>query len=438
MDVQAAEFPSSPVSPRRWQRLVNILGPTLITLLVAAGTLELGLRHFYQLIPLPVCASDYILGNYYCQPYFIYDKPVQLGYRYEPNMHFEGWWDPADPYLTDVGRETAPSDRSDAFWYVFETDNMGFPNSEPAWQDAYDIIVTGDSFVTRSAPQTWIELLAAQTGQRILTLGASSWSPMNEVEAVKQFGLDKQPKWVILLYFEGNDLLNVQQYLQKQASGLDWREYDLRQVPWYRRLVVYHLLRYYLGGQPDETAEPPRYRYPVTINTEAGQLPTVFKDSHLLPLSADYNTLAASREFAHISAALLEVRDAVVAANGRFLLVYVPSKEHVTWSRIWDPADVNNVLERTVTVSLDEAGWLQWESGYLDYNTFSSNIEAQARLLGDFAAANDIALLDLTPALWEQTIATGELYHYADPHWNQAGNQLVADLIAAWITQAPR
>ena len=42
-------------------------------------------------------------------------------------------------------------------------------------------------------------------------------------------------------------------------------------------------------------------------------------------------------------------------------------------------------------------------------------------------------MLDLTPILWQATIQNGEYFHYAGIHWNQAGNQLAADSIAAFI-----
>lgn len=424
--------------PKATVTLLNIFAPLLLTLFAAWGALELGLRHFYQLIPLPVCASDFILGSYYCQPYFVYDKPLRLAYRYQPGLRLEGCWDPANPYLTDAGPETRPSDRTDAFWYVFQTDEMGFPNSQYTWQERYDIIVTGDSFVTRSAPQTWIELLAAQTGKSILTLGASSWTTLNEVEAVKQFGLDKKPQWVVLLYFSGNDLINAQHYLDKQASGLDWREYDMQGVPWYRRLVTYHLARYALQSSRSAVADAaPRYRYPVTVTTDWGPLETVFKDIHLLPMSASYETVAASDEFAAITRALRELHELTAVQNAHLLLVYVPSKEEVYWPRLWDDVDVNNVLERSVTVTLSQGdhGRLQWTPRYISYDTMSANYDAQARLLAEFAAAHQIDFLDLTSALREKTIREGEFYHYADPHWNQAGNQLVADLIQAYMRQ---
>ncbi|MEJ2747941.1 MAG: hypothetical protein P8183_08525 [Anaerolineae bacterium] len=421
----------------KWRRITAVLLPLLLTIVVALATLELGLRHFYQLIPLDVCASDNIFGTYYCQPYFVYDKPIRIGYRFKPNLHIETMWDPADPHMAGAADETAPSDRSDAFLYLFETDEMGFPNSEPTWRDSYDIVVTGDSFVTRSAPKTWIELLREQTGRRILTLGANSWSTLNELEAVKMYGLDKNPKWVILLFFEGNDVINTAQYLERRDSGLDWREYDMQGVAWQRRLVIWQMAHYYLNGKKSQSV-PAHYRYPVTVSTEAGPIQTVFKQVHLLPLSADYDTLAHSDEFKTVAAALVELKQLVEAQNGRFLLVYVPSKEHVTWSRIWGETDVNNILERTVTVSLSEGdhGALQWSPIYLDYQTFNENHNAQERLFSDFARENDIEFLNLTPALWQMTIEQGEMYNYADPHWNQAGNQLAADLIQNYLQTA--
>lgn len=439
---------STPNRPNRFGCFLNVAIPLTLTVLGVWLVLELGLRHFYQLIPLPVCASDPILANYYCQPYFEYDKPVQLAYHYEPNLTLEGYWDPANPYLGDAGPETRPSDRREPFWFVLETDEMGFPNAQDEWQEEYDMIITGDSFTVRTVPTTWIERLAANTGRSILTLGAPSWTTLNEAEAVKQFGLDKNPDWVVLMYFEGNDLINAQQYLEKQASGLSWKEYDMQGVPWYRRLVTYHLANYLLN-QPDKAdtdtavsdtavSTDTTYRYPVVASTEAGPVDVVLKDIHLLPLSADYDTIVRSDEFAAITGALQEL-DALTQAQGaRLLVVYIPSKEHVTWSRIWDEVDVNHILQRTVTVGLSEGdhGRLQWQPQYLTYDAFNANYDDQMVALEQFATANHIAFLNLTPLLWQETIKQGEVYHYGDPHWNQVGNDLVADAIQAFITAA--
>lgn len=144
-----------------------------------------------------MCASDPIIGTYTCQPYFEYDKPVRLGYRYTPGFKLEGLWNPANPYLANSDNSTAPSNRDDSFQYRFVTDDHGFPNEPAAWQDQYDIVLAGDSFTIRTAPTTWIERLEQHTGQEILALGAPNWSTLNQAEAIRQFGLDKQPECVL-------------------------------------------------------------------------------------------------------------------------------------------------------------------------------------------------------------------------------------------------
>lgn len=56
-------------STSKWSKIANILVPLLLTLVGSFVVLEIGLRILYQLIPIEVCASDPIIGNYYCQPY---------------------------------------------------------------------------------------------------------------------------------------------------------------------------------------------------------------------------------------------------------------------------------------------------------------------------------------------------------------------------------
>lgn len=419
-----------------WKTAVNIIGPIIVTLLVLVVTLEVGLRIFYKLIPIEVCASDPIIGTYICQPYFEYDKPIRIGYRYTPGFRLEGMWNPANPYLANSDNSTAPTDRDDSFAYRFVTDDHGFPNEPAVWQDKYDIVIAGDSFTVRTAPVTWIERLEADAGQEILTLGAPSWSTLNEIEAIRQFGLDKQPKYLLLMFFEGNDIINTAQYLERRDSGLDWREFDMQDVPLRRRLLTPHMVAYFwqqLFPPPEE--DPPHYRYPIVANTEAGPIETVFKDIHLLPLSADYETLAASDEFTAVKNALTAFNEEVAAQGAQLVVVYIPSKEHVLWSRVWDEVDVNNVLERTVTVTLSEGdhGRLQWEPTFLSYDRFSETTQAQEQLLSDFTAEAGIQFLNLTPIFWQGSIENGALYHYGDPHWNQAGNDLAADAIWTFL-----
>ncbi|MBP7690229.1 MAG: hypothetical protein KA765_20090, partial [Thermoflexales bacterium] len=345
---------TAPAKPRH--RVRNFAIWIAVMLIVILAVFEIGFRLFYKLIPLDVCAATPIIGNYYCQPYMQYDKPIKIAYRYVPGYKTEGMWDPADPRTANPGNETRLTGRSDAFLYKFQTDEQGFPNDEYNWRDQYDIVIAGDSFTIRTAPKTWIESLRELTGQSVLALGAPSWSTLNEVEAIKQFGLDKQPKTVIVAFFEGNDLFNTEQYLERQATGLSWKEFDFQNTPLTQQIIMPYMIAHWLNPRPVTTTVDTaiRYRYPVTASTEVGYVPLVLKDFHLLPLSADYDTIARSDEFAAIKKSLLELKGLCDQQGTRLILMLVPSKEHVYWSRIWDPIDVNNILERTVTVKLSE------------------------------------------------------------------------------------
>jgi hypothetical protein len=427
---------TTPAKPKRRRKVLGIAIWLAVMLAVILVVFEIGFRIFYRAIPLDVCASTPILANYYCQPYLQYDKPIKLAYHYVPNFKTEGMWDPADPRMANPGNETRPTGRSDAFLYKFQTDEMGFPNDEAKWRDHYDIVIAGDSFTLPTAPKTWIDSLRDQTSLSILTLGAPSWGPLNYSEAIKQFGLDKKPKWVIMMYFEGNDLFNTEEYLQRQATGMSWKEYDFSHSTLWDQLIMPHMIQYWVQKIfPNLNATPPHYRYPVTASTEAGLIPMVLKDFQLLPMSADYDTMAKSDEFAAIKHAVVDINQRVAAQGGHFLLVYVPSKEHVYWSRIWDPVDVNNILERTVTVKLSEGdhGHFVWEPKYLSFDAFNKNHNAQEMLLTDFARDNGIGFLNLTPIFWQNGIQHGELYNYADPHWNQAGNDLAAQTTVDYL-----
>jgi hypothetical protein len=61
----------------------------------------------------------------------------------------------------------------------------------------------------------------------------------------------------------------------------------------------------------------------------------------------------------------------------------------------------------------------------------------QARLIADFAAENQIRLLDLTPIFQEEAGKGVELYYPFDTHWNQLGHDLAAGSIDKYIEQLP-
>ena len=65
------------------------------------------------------------------------------------------------------------------------------------------------------------------------------------------------------LYTPRRDLVNTSQYLERRDSGLDWREFDMQDIPLRRRLITPHFVRYFWDRLfPLEDTEPVKYRYP--------------------------------------------------------------------------------------------------------------------------------------------------------------------------------
>jgi hypothetical protein len=412
---------SKPRSLSRWQRRAVVSLISLVALLVA---LEIGFRLMPQTIPLGACRSSLTLAHAFCHYEYQYDRPLRLGYLFRPGYEFDGDWNPADPSQINQADQTCGSIPDQSFHYTFRTDEYGFVGNESPWQDHYDIVIAGDSFSRSFAPVWWQQLLTEQTGMSTLNLGMDGWATLSEVEAVREFGLDKQPRWVLLLYFEGNDLFGVEEYHRRRESGLDWRSYQLKQVGPFERLIVPHVLSY-AGQTIKDFVQPPKKvcRYPMMVATNVNRFSTVFYNVHISQLSASRAEIADSEAWALATQAILDLRAEVTAQGGRFLLVYIPSKEHLYWSRVWDERDISHFLEITTPMR--------------SYYQFSDFVDDQMLLMEEFAAANQLEFLNLTGEFWSHTMLEGkEYYNYADMHWNEAGNRLAADLIGAYLVQA--
>ncbi len=401
---------------QRILRGIAIVVLTLISLLVA---LELGFRVFPQAIPFEACLFSPVLGGGYCDYRYQFDQPMKMAYRYKPGYVYDEPYNPSDPAVIGAQYETCAPPRDDTFQLTFTADENGFLNPSP-WQDSYDIVITGDSFAQPHADVFWIDELGEQSGMSILNLGIGSWGTLSQVEAIREFGLDKNPDWVILVYFEGNDFFNAGEYMRRQESGYSWRGYILHNAKPFERLVMPNMIRYWYakltGGMP---VHEQKCEYPMTVATEVNRFETVFVNDQIRMLGYDHDYLESAPEWDLITDALTAIDQDVTEQGANFLLVYAPSKEHVYWGRIWDETEVNLFIARTVPLKT--------------FQEFDEHYDDQLEMLAEFATENDIQFLDLTEPLRDTMLGGTEVYHYADSHWNSAGDEVVAQAILEYI-----
>jgi hypothetical protein len=307
------------------------------------------------------------------------------------------------------------------------TDANGFRNSPPE-KATYDIVALGDSFTRASGVATpWPQKLAENTGSDVLNLGEVGFGPQDELKVLRQYGLKKQPQWVILAYFEGNDLYDVASYEQANPFIL-FR---------FGRYILNRGLEAWQERRPDtaSAAAISNYRYPITIKINHKDIEMVFFSSYISWLSLSREAIEASQNYHLVRETILRMRALSESAGANFLLVYVPSKSHVYLPYVNDPETTARIFTDVPVIELDESGFLQFRDKTTTPKLVRQHVDDQVSLLADFAAENHIHFLNLTPIFQEEAGAGAVLYYPFDTHWNQLGHDLAAVSINEYIEE---
>ena len=123
-------------------------------------------------------------------------------------------------------------------------DDKGFcnPPRDPYDRPQIDVIAIGDSFtwcVVLNPQATWISQIGEISGKTVYNLGRGGIGPYDYIQILKHFGLPKQPRYVIMNIYEGNDLRDSIRYVEHinaarqgrvlyaDASDRDTRDIDI-------------------------------------------------------------------------------------------------------------------------------------------------------------------------------------------------------------------
>ena len=311
----------------------------------------------------------------------------------------------------------------------FVTDGNGFRNATPR-QATYDIVALGDSFtVGANVAAPWPQELAETTELEVLNLGEPGAGPQQELAILRQYGLDARPQWVVLAYFEGNDLYD--------AGGFEQANPFL--VARAARYFWLQVVDFGAAGGSDamEVALAAREQYPVIITINGRELETAFFTAYISWLSVSRAVIESSRNYQLTTDAILEMRALSEAAEARFLLVYVPVKAHVYLPHIGDPAILEQIFADVPKLAVAQDGYLQFTDTFVTADQTLQHLDDQANLMAEFAVSHDISYLNLTLAFQQAAAEGEELYYPYDTHWNQQGHELAAQTIAGVLRDEP-
>jgi hypothetical protein len=421
---------ASKPNARTWIARILLLG---FSLLITLAGLEFLLRRVPGLVPLPAFFS-LPGGGRYLQALDFDGPPIEMGFLYQPlqDCPFQSF--PDDPSILGFqAADIAPRAVPRVLDMHLTTDEAGFLN--PPGQEAYDLVVSGDSFLGLSAKVHWLELAAEASGQRIRNLGMPGWGPQAEAAALRRYGKVGRPRERMLVWFEGNDLWDAMVYEEHRASGLRWDAYDLAGSRWQDRLLLPAFARWrwaQFRSQPD----PSRWRYPLRADIGGQSQDLVFADLYVQRLGLTEADIEASRNWELASEAIIQALLDADEAGQDFRLIYVPSEPRVYLPELKDSPDLRRAIEAVPAVALAADGWIRPVEGPTQLADVRDRMDAQAGLMRAFAEEYGIPFLDLTPAFRAAASDGATLYNYADTHWNDAGHRLAAEALIEVLGKA--
>lgn len=312
---------------------------------------------------------------------------AELGFRRRPGAEWRGRRAGGVPgYATD-----AP----DIHTYDFDRrwDAKGYRNAR-----AYDragVAVIGDSMVENvhmESEDLVSTQLARDLGCDVVNLGIGGYGPAEELVVLRRHALPLEPRVVVWVFFEGNDLKNVARHLEQTS---DWEatkaHYDTFLARSFTRNLLGYLHQYML---------PSPLHYSGTIPREGGGAERVYFCYPSFEFTQEAEDLLARTD-----AILAQARTECGAAGCRLLVAFAPIKYRVYGG---------------ITTSGPDFVGHEWKM-----NDLPSRLGAIVTSLGE-----DVGYLDLTP-VFEAAARDGERpFLNDDPHWSAEGNRIAARAIA--------
>jgi len=224
-------------------------------------------------------------------------------------------------------------------WVVYLGDEHGFNNPEGLYHAPLDVAVVGDSFTRGYCvdPELNVAGLIRESHPRTLNLGVDDSGPLIALATIKEYLPPLEPRVVLWLYFEGNDLYDLDREKQS-ARLLRYLEPGYAQGLLAARDEVDRELREYVRAMAPSS---PR-------SSSAGPLPRrdrpLYRFFALAQLRGKISLIARPRKQAShpydgdlLRRVLAEARDATRSWDGTLYFVYVASFQRLCGSDDAEP-----------------------------------------------------------------------------------------------------
>lgn len=316
---------------------------------------------------------------------------------------------------------------------ALRTDRRGYRNRTDL--ETYDVVVLGDSFAEGSNvsdEDPWPARLVSGSGLTVYNLGMSGYDPLHYLESLRETGLALKPRVVLCLIYEGNDFRSIKSDEKRRHPSLSSR------------------LKEYVGRSPIigaidkrliDTFGPinstGRLSDPSKIDWLPLGLPPgpdarfyAFEPKQLRDLYESREEFMAGKHWLNSRSRIDEMNKLCREAGCQFVLVFAPTKAHVTLPMAADkhiPEKVRAFTAISYKEKLPEA------QEFL--RNLLENIDAREDVVGDWCRREEIPFVGLTAALREAVLQGKQVYFTYDQHWTPDGHEVVARAIHHFLAE---
>ena len=389
-------------------------------------------RRWFQVIAsLPVLATAFVIfdfllrspqGAHYVRDSFVFHRPVDAEFQVE-------FVDKPQACRT---YPDAPSGYRPVR-ATLRTDRRGFRNRTDLQR--YDVVVLGDSFAEGSKvsdEDAWPVRLSAMSGLSIYNLGMSSYDPLHYLESLRRYGLALKPKYVLCMLYEGNDFRSAKSDHKRISPSISKRlKRHFKQSPIINAMDGLLISAFgslnctgpvrgieILDWLPLAIPQGPHAKF-------YSFAPKQVRD--LYPTGEDF---ARDRHWLNPRGQLTEMNELCQAAGCRLIVIYAPTKAHVTLPIIANRLEAAKVRAFTA---------ISYKKTLPPPPVFLANLlerlDTQEAVVSDWCARQSIPFVRLTGALAEAARVATQVYYTYDQHWTPDGHEIVAETVYRFLVE---
>lgn len=231
------------------------------------------------------------------------------------------WRDEKSPFypLSGLSHRKTIHCNENGYYSIYASDRYGFNNPDVEWsRTPTDFLLIGDSFAQGACvnePETVSGNLRALSGKSVLTLGMGGNGPLSELALLREYLPITKAKSVFWLYFEGNDLVDLNLELENKILKQYLESKDFSQELAAQQIRIDQQVTTFIHEWEKKNG------YHATV-----QFLTLETLRHFLNEQSK-SIFATSASISDFKKVLTEASNTVSSENAKLFFVFIPSRE---------------------------------------------------------------------------------------------------------------